>query len=429
MALVALARLLADLLGPDAPLAVSAYDGSHAGPPDAVATVRVVRPEAVARFLTAPNDLGLGRAYVAGDIELEGDLYAGYRIVALNPPRLDPVRLAQLLKAVGRGALRRPPALAEEAQLHGGVHSRARDAAAIRHHYDVSNDFYRLVLGPSMTYSCAVWADPAVGLEAAQAAKYELICSKLGLEPGMRLLDIGCGWGGMVMHAAQYHGVRAVGVTLSPNQVEAARARVYQAGLEDRVEIRLQDERDVDDGPYDAISSIGMFEHVGRSRLAEYAQHVRALLAPGGRFMNHGIGRPPAARTHRVTAEVRRWLPQRTFVNRFVFPDGELHEIGTVVAVLEEAGLEVRHLETLREHYNLTLRAWVTNLEQHWDEAVALVGERRARVWRLYMVGAAVAFDLGNTTIHQVLTVAPEHGRSGLPLRPSFSSEVPLTAP
>src|SRR3954452_7269818 len=414
MAAVALARLLADLLGSDA-LAVSAYDGSQAGPAHPVATLRVVRPEAIARFLTAPNDLGLGRAYVAGDIEFEGDLFAGYRLVAENPPRLDPGLLAKLLKEVGRDALRRPPALAEEARLHGGLHSRARDAAAIRHHYDVGNDFYRLVLGPSMTYSCAVWADPSVGLEAAQAAKYELICSKLGLEPGMRLLDIGCGWGGMVLHAAQYHGVHAVGVTLSPSQVEAARARVFQAGLEDRVEIRLQDERDVDDGPYDAISSIGMFEHVGRPRLAEYAHHARSLLRPGGRFMNHGIGRPPSG-GNRLSTEIRRHLPGRSFVSRFVFPDGELHEVGTVVSVLQEAGLEVRHLESLREHYNLTLRAWVTNLERGWDEAVALVGERRARVWRLYMVGAAVAFELGNTTIHQVLSVAADHGRSGMPL-------------
>ena len=252
----------------------------------------------------------------------------------------------------GFGAL---PVPAEEARLGGVRHSRKRDAAAIAHHYDVSNAFYRIVLGPSMTYSCAVWERGDVTLEDAQAAKYELVSRKLGLEPGMRLLDVGCGWGGMVVHAAANHGVRAVGVTLSRRQAEWAEKAVAEAGLADRVEIRYQDYRDVRDGPFDAISSIGMFEHVGLSQLRVYFGGLRRLLRPGGRLLNHGIARPPnAGRT--------RFQPN-SFIDRYVFPDGELHELGSVVSTMQGTGFEVRHVESLREHYALTLRAWVRNLE------------------------------------------------------------------
>jgi len=224
------------------------------------------------------------------------------------------------------------------------------------------------VLGPSMTYSCAVWERGDVTLEDAQAAKYELVSRKLGLEPGMRLLDVGCGWGGMVLHAAANHGVRAVGVTLSRRQAEWAEKAVAEAGLADRVEIRHQDYRDVRDGPFDAISSIGMFEHVGLSQLRVYSGGLRRLLRAGGRLLNHGVARPPnAGRT--------RFQPN-SFIDRYVFPDGELHEVGSVVSTMQGAGFEVRHVESLREHYALTLRAWVSNLEASWDEAVA--GSARA---------------------------------------------------
>ena len=308
----------------------------------------------------------------------------------------------------------------EEAHLHGLRHSKARDARAIAHHYDVSNDFYQIVLGPSMTYSCAVWPSPDVGLEAAQANKHELVSIKLGLEPGMRLLDVGCGWGGMVLHAAAQHGVRAVGITISERQADLARKRVADAGLTDLVEIRLQDYRDVDDGPYDAVSSIGMFEHVGLKQLHAYFGQLLDLLRPEGRLLNHAIGRP-ARRRDRAPVHVPAapWQ-KRTFIGRFVFPDGELHEVGTIVSAMQQDGFEVRHLESLREHYGLTLRAWVANLEGQWDEAVGLASEGRARVWRLYMAASAVGFEAGRIQVHQVLAVKAAGGSSGLALRPRF---------
>ena len=411
---MALAPLVDEVLGGDIPLAVEAYDGSRAGPATATTTLAVRSPDALRRILTAPGELGIARAYVAGDLDVDGDIW---ELLALRD-RMPEVRLAPraLLRLVdelgGWHEIRRVAPPKEEAHLRGRRHSRERDAAAIRHHYDVSNAFYRLVLGPSMTYSCAVFHDPAESLEQAQANKYELICRKLGLEPGMRLLDVGCGWGGMVLHAAANHGVRAVGVTISKRQAELAEKRVVEAGLSDLVDIRTQDYREVADGPFDAISSIGMFEHVGEARLAEYFQRLGSLLKPGGRLLNHGISRPPGQRAR---------LPRRSFINRYVFPDGELHEVGRVASITQEAGLEVRHLEALREHYGLTLRHWVENLEGAWDEAVEEVGEARARVWRLYMAGSAVNFEAGRTQIHHILaTRSTEDGDAAIPLRPVF---------
>jgi cyclopropane-fatty-acyl-phospholipid synthase len=305
---------------------------------------------------------------------------------------------------------RAPEPPPEEIRLHGGRHSRSRDAAAIAHHYDVSGDFYRLVLGPTMTYSCAVWEDPSVGLDAAQEAKYDLICRKLGLVPGMRLLDVGCGWGGMAMHAARVYGVRAVGVTLSREQAVLARRRVADAGLADRVEIRLSDYREVDDGPYEAISSIGMFEHVGADQLGTYFSRMNELLAPQGRLLNHGISRPAGQGP----------IKPNSFLSRYVFPDGELEEIGTVVSAIQHAGLEVRHVENLREHYALTLRAWVRNLEASYTEAVRLAGAGRARVWRLYLASSALGFEHGDIEIHQTLSVRAAAGTSGMPWRPDW---------
>jgi cyclopropane-fatty-acyl-phospholipid synthase len=412
---MALAPLVEEALGGDIPVGVEAYDGSRAGPADAATTLVIRSPDAVRRVLTAPGELGLARAYVAGDLDLRGSIWDLLALRDRVPGvRLSPRVLRRLVDELGGWRqVRRLPPPREEARLRGRRHSPQRDAAAISHHYDVSNEFYRLVLGPSMTYSCAVFRHPDDSLEEAQANKYELICRKLGLEPGMRLLDVGCGWGGMVIHAARHHGVRAVGVTLSRRQAELAEKRVVEAGLSGRVEVRVQDYRDVDDGPYDAISSIGMFEHVGESRLATYFGRLRALLRPGGRLLNHGISRPPGSRSAR--------LPRNSFINRYVFPDGELHEVGRVVSITQEAGFEVRHLESLREHYALTLRRWVANLEANWPQAVEEVGEGRARVWRLYMAGSAVNFEAGRTQVHQVLSVSrTDDGVSGLPLRPVF---------
>jgi cyclopropane-fatty-acyl-phospholipid synthase len=432
---MALASLLAGFVEGDLPIAIEAYDGSRAGPRDAPATMIVRSPDAISRVVTRPGELGIARAYVAGDLDVEGDLFTMLEfLAAASDLRMDGRLLAGLLRTTGVHAIRPLPPPPEEARLRGGLHTRSRDRDAISHHYDVSNDFYRLVLGESMTYSCAVFEAPTDPLAVAQANKYELISRKLGLEQDMRLLDVGCGWGGMLLHAAGTHGVRGVGVTLSQRQEDLANKRVAESGLTDRVEVRLQDYRDVHDGPFDAISSIGMFEHVGRARMQEYFARLYELLPPGGRLLNHAISRPgypqpdtPVGRTKAAARRVANVAGSRStskihsgFMDRYVFPDGELHEVGVVVSMLQETGFEVRHVETLREHYVRTLRHWVANLEENWDEAVAEVGAGRARVWRLYMAASALGFEHNDLQIHQVLAVKPEGGHSGMPLRPDF---------
>jgi cyclopropane-fatty-acyl-phospholipid synthase len=412
---VTLAVLLHDLVGDDLPVAFRLYDGSRLGPDPAPATIFVRSPDALRRIVQARgSELGFGRAYVAGDLDIEGDMFAALVLREQLPDvRLRPRQLIGAARLVGFRGLRRIPPPPEEARLSGRVHSKARDAAAVSHHYNVSNEFYRMVLGPSLTYSCAVWPSPDVSLENAQETKHELIAHKLGLEPEMRLLDIGCGWGTMLLHAAREHGVRGVGVTLSSRQAELAEKRVAEACLSDRIEVRLQDYRDVDDGPYDAISSIGMMEHVGISQLSVYFERCFELLRPAGRLLNHQIGTPS-----KTSAGTR--FNRSGFIDAYVFPDGELHEVGTVVSALQETGFEARHLESLREHYALTLRAWVANLEANWDAAVREAGEARARVWRLYMAASALGFEDARIQVHQVLAVKPDGGRSGLPLRPAY---------
>jgi cyclopropane-fatty-acyl-phospholipid synthase len=410
---VTLAEVFEGIFGADLPIRIECYDGSALGPEDAPATVVVASRRVLQRIATAPGELGFARAYVTGNLDVEGDLFVALASLRERIPdaRLGAGQWVAILRLVGPASIRRLPPPPEEARLRGRRHSMERDAAAIAHHYDVSNAFYGLVLGPSMTYSCAVWREPSVTLEEAQDAKYELICRKLGLRPGMRLLDVGCGWGGMALHAAARHGVQAVGVTISPNQAEWAEKAVAEAGLSGRVQVRLQDYREIDDGPYDAISSIGMFEHVGLSQLRNYFGRLFALLRPDGRLLNHGISRPPARRAR---------FARRSFIDRYVFPDGELHEIGSVVSAIQRSGFEARHVESLREHYALTLRAWVANLERSWDDAVGEVGLARARIWRLYMAGAALNFEAGRTQVHQVLAVRTKDGRSRLPLRPGW---------
>jgi cyclopropane-fatty-acyl-phospholipid synthase len=408
-----LADVIAELLGDDIPIRIECYDRSALGPPNAPGRLIVRSPDALAYLLTAPGDLGLGRAYVSGALDFEGDLFAALALHDHLPHvRVDPHQWLNFARLAGISGLRRPPIPAEEARLHGRRHTRERDAAAVSHHYDVSNDFYEMVLGPSMTYSCAVWSKPSTTLEEAQAAKYDLVCQKLGLQPGMRLLDVGCGWGSMAIHAAQHYGVQVVGVTLSRRQAEYAIDTVKEARLDDRVDIRVQDYRDVRDGPFDAISSIGMFEHVGGAKLDEYFSCLYALLPAQGRLLNHGIA--------------ERWGPRRGirrhgFIDRYVFPDGELHEIGSVVARIQRAGFEARHVESLREHYALTLRAWIANLESNWDEAVAVVGMPRARIWRLYMAASAMGFEENSIQVYQTLAVRSDGGMSGLPARPDWT--------
>jgi cyclopropane-fatty-acyl-phospholipid synthase len=407
------------ILGRTLPIAVEAWDGSRAGPADGPVLLLRSR-RAIRRLAWRPDEIGLGRGWVTGDLDVEGDLEEAMTRLGLVAPamaehrltlreRLDVIRTAARLGVVGPP----PSPPPEESSLGGRRHSRDRDRAAIRHHYDVGDEFYGIVLGPSMVYSCAYWRHPddsAYTLDDAQRDKLDLICRKLGLHDGSRFLDVGCGWGSLVLHAAREYGVRAVGITLSDRQGAYAHKRVVDAGLADRVEIRVQDWRNVDDGPYDMIASIGMAEHLGAEMWAAYCRSLYDLLRPGGRLLNHQIVRVPSRSAGR---DVRR----RSFIDAYVFPDGQLIPIGEVVTRLEEAGLEVRDVESLREHYARTLRQWVANLEGRWDDAVGLAGIGRARVWRLYMTGSALAFDSGRIGVDQVLAVRPhEDGRSGLPM-------------
>ncbi|MGW5030085.1 class I SAM-dependent methyltransferase [Streptomyces nigra] len=416
--------LLEQLLGTPLPVRIRAWDGSRSGPPGAPALV-VRNRRAVRRLLYRPGELGLARAWVAGDLDIEGDLYTALDLLAglvwergedargtLEILR-DPEARAAVAGLVRLGGLPLPPAPPpEEARRPRHRHTKHTDRRAISHHYDVGNDFYELVLGPSMVYSCAYWqAPPPEGtLEDAQRDKLDLVCRKLGLRAGMRLLDVGCGWGSMALHAAREYGVEVVGITLSQEQAAYARKRVADEGLTDKVEIRVQDYRDVSDGPYDAISSIGMAEHVGAERYLEYADVLFRLLKPGGRLLNHQIGRRPQRDESSYQVD--------EFIDAYVFPDGELQPIGVTVAQLERAGFEVRDVEALREHYALTLRRWVANLEDRWDRAVKLTGPGRARVWRLYMAASALAFERNRIGVNQVLAVrTPDSGESGMPLR------------
>ncbi|WP_306186104.1 cyclopropane-fatty-acyl-phospholipid synthase family protein [Streptomyces sp. MK5] len=419
-----LTGLLEQLLGTPLPVRIRAWDGSESGPPGAP-TLVVRNRRALRRLLFKPGELGLARAWVAGDLTVDGDLYTALGLLSglvwergedargLAGTLRDPQARAAALGLVKLAGPPLPPAPpAEEVRRPGHLHTRRSDRRAISHHYDVGNDFYELVLGPSMVYSCAYWPAPEPGatLEQAQHDKLELICRKLGLEPGQRLLDVGCGWGSMAMHAAREHGVSVVGVTLSQEQAAYARKRVADEGLTDRVEIRVQDYRDVADGPYDAISSIGMAEHVGAARYLEYANELYALLKPGGRLLNHQIGRRPQRDESAYHVD--------EFIDAYVFPDGELAPIGTTVTQLERAGFEVRDVESIREHYALTLRRWVANLEANWARAVQLTSPGRARVWRLYMAASALAFERNRIGVNQVLAVkTPESGDSGMALR------------
>lgn len=419
-----LTTLAEELLGAPLPVRIRAWDGSESGPPDAPALI-IRNRRALRRLLWKPGELGLARAWVAGEIDVEGDLYAALGLLAgliweRGADDKDEVRpvFDPRMRAVARGLVQiagpwPPPAPpAEEIRRrHGPLHTKRRDRAAISHHYDVGNDFYELVLGPSMVYSCAYWSDADdFTLEDAQRDKLDLICRKLALKEGDRLLDVGCGWGSMAIHAARQYGARVTGVTLSREQAAYARKRVAEEGLTDRVELRVQDYRDVRDGPYDAISSIGMAEHVGSVRYREYADDLYALLKPGGRLLNHQIARRPEKDETKYRVD--------EFIDAYVFPDGELASLGRTVATLEEAGFEARDVESIREHYALTLRRWVANLEDHWAEAVRSTSAGRARVWRLYMAASALSFERNKIGVNQILAVkASESGASGMPGR------------
>ena len=411
--------LMSATLGDDIAVKVHCWDGSEVGPADASLRLRIENPRALRRLLWSPNELGFARAYVSGDIQIEGDVFAGLdQIARAAVPEhgpgvvLDGATKRALAKAAFTlGLVGLPPTPPpEEARLAGRRHSKHRDADAIAHHYDVGNDFYRIVLGESMTYSCAYWVQPPgpdFDLAAAQVAKCDLVARKLGLEPGMRVLDVGCGWGTFALHAARTYGAHVVGVTISHEQADYATKRMAEHGVADLVDIRVQDYRDVRDGPFDAVSSIGMAEHVGAALLPGYAADLFALLRPGGRLLNHAISRRPGQPTA---------FSKTSFIDRYVFPDGELLPMATMIEAIEGVGFEVRDVESLREHYALTLRAWVANLEAGWDDAVAATSAARARIWRLYMCGSALAFEANRIGVNQVLAVKPgPAGASGMP--------------
>jgi cyclopropane-fatty-acyl-phospholipid synthase len=397
-----------------------AYDGSTAGPANADVVLEIRSPRAVQYLASAPSQLGLARAYVTGDLEIIGDAYTAlsrlYPVDFINVSWSDRLKL---VREFGPKAVHRPAPPPQERTLNGRRHSKNRDADAIHHHYDVSNRFYSWVLGPSMAYTCAVFPTADASLETAQEEKFDLVCRKLGLQPGMRLLDVGCGWGGMVMHAVKHYGVKAIGVTLSEQQAAYGKESIQQAGLTSQAEIRFSDYRDVAESGFDAVSSIGLTEHIGRANYPAYFSFLYSKLRPEGRLLNHTITRPHDG-----------WVShfRKSFINRYVFPDGELSGPSQVMTAMNSGGFEIRHEENLREHYALTLKHWCENLEDHWDEAVAEAGLGTARVWRLYMAASRLGFDINMIQLHQMLGVKlGPGGKSGMPLRPVFD-RVPISA-
>jgi cyclopropane-fatty-acyl-phospholipid synthase len=380
---------------PERPFTIELWDGArlpstNGGGP----TFRARSKDALAYAVAAPGQLGLGRAYVSGEIEVD-DMDA---VIGLlndwKPPPLGAATKARLIAAALRvaGIHRPPPAPKAELHLRGRKHTTERDREAVRHHYDVGNEFFSLFLDESMTYSCAIFSRGAKTLAAAQDTKLELVCTKLGLQPGQRVLDVGCGWGSFVMHAASRHGVEAVGITLSEPQAELARQRVADAGLEDKVEIRVQDYRELAGENFDAVASIGMVEHVGEAQIDLYAEQLASMLRPGGRLLNHGISR---LRHGSVEGGA--------FSERYVFPDGETLHVSRVILALERAGFITQHVEEFGADYAETLRNWIRNLDDNLERAEELAGPERLRVWRLYMRAARNGFEIDFTSVYQVL--------------------------
>ena len=414
------------LFGPDVPIRFTAYDGSAAGDPHADIHFRLLNERGLRYIATAPGSLGLARAYVQGDLAIEGGDEANpYPLLKLLEDAVSlqrpPVRdLPELARVLGWKVIQPPELPPQESPpqwlrlVNGLRHTRSRDARAISHHYDVSNAFYEMLLGPSMTYTCACYPTADASLEEAQAAKYDLVCRKLDLRPGMRLLDVGCGWGGMVRHAVKHYGVTALGVTLSEQQAAWAGKAIAEEGLSGAAEVRHSDYRNVREVGFDAVSSIGLTEHIGVKNYPSYFRFLRSRLRDGGRLLNHSITRPDNRHPG---------IPRAGFINRYVFPDGELTGSGTLVSVMQDEGLEVRHEENLREHYAMTCRDWVRNLSANWDQAVAEVGLGTAKVWALYLAGSQLSFERNRIQLHQVLASrSTADGDSGFGLRPTWAS-------
>src|SRR6202522_741537 len=418
---MALAEIFEAIAGPDAPVEFQAYDGSSAGAPGSPIKITVRSPVAVSYLAQAPGALGLARAYVSGHLDVEGDMITALsRLSKAQDSQISWADRLKLLQSLGGPKVLFPriPPPPQEVQPRrrgltvGRMHSKSRDANSISHHYDVSNRFYEWVLGPTMAYTCACYPSEDATLEEAQAYKFDLVARKLGLQSGMRLLDVGCGWGGMVIHAAREYGVKALGVTLSAQQAAWGQAAIEREGLSGLAEIRHLDYRDVNETGFDAVSSIGLTEHVGKQNLPAYFSFLLGKLTPGGRLLNHCITRPdntePAIR-------------MRGLINQYVFPDGELEGPGYLISLMHDTGFEVRQEENLRDHNAYALAAWGNNLDAHWDEAVAEVGQATARVWRLYMAGSRLGFDRNVVQLHQILGVKLQaDGTSGMPLRPDW---------
>jgi len=388
--------------------AVRFWDGSVWGEGrNAQFTLLLKHPGALRRMLLSSSELALGEAYIYDDFDVEGDLEAAFRfgdyLVAHELELSEKLRLAGLLLRLpsnGHGSEPVGP------QLHGRVHSKYRDREAVTYHYDLSNDFYRLWLDRQLVYSCAYFASGDENIDTAQEQKLDYLCRKLRLKPGERLLDVGCGWGALILHAARNYGARALGITLSTRQAELARERIEREGLGERCQVEVCDYRDLDaEAPFDKVVSVGMFEHVGEERLPEYFQRAWELLRAGGVFLNHGIA---------ASATFRR--KGASFMDRYVFPDAGLVPLTTTVAIAEATGFEVRDVEGLREHYARTLRHWVRRLEGRYQEARRLTSETIYRIWRIYMAGSAHAFATGRVNVYQVLLSKPQQGQSHLPL-------------
>jgi cyclopropane-fatty-acyl-phospholipid synthase len=416
-----LAQILEIFAAGDMPLRFSAYDGSTAGPDDAPLGLELLTPRGTTYLATSPGDLGMARAYVSGDLAMcgvhPGDPYELLKALAAQVDfKRPPARvLANIIRSIGIEHLRpiAPPpqeVVPRWRRIAEGLrHSKTRDAEAIHHHYDVSNTFYEWVLGPSMTYTCAVYPSADATLEEAQDYKYRLVFEKLNLKEGDRLLDVGCGWGGMVRYAAS-RGVQTIGVTLSAEQATWGQRAIAEQGLSEFAEIRHRDYRDVRETQFDAVSSIGLTEHIGVANYPAYFRFLKSKLRIGGLLLNHCITRPDNKADPNAGG----------FIDRYVFPDGELTGAGRIISEAQDVGLEVLHEENLRRHYAMTLRDWCQNLVEHWDEAVAEVGLGTAKVWGLYMAGSRLGFDSNSIQLHQVLAVKLDRhgGGEDLPLRP-----------
>jgi cyclopropane-fatty-acyl-phospholipid synthase len=416
-----LAPLIGQLLGGELPVGVRAWDGSEAGPAGGPVLV-LRRRQALRRILWHPGELGVAQAYVTGDLDVDGDLTEGLRTVrrALRaragaparsrwrpssplPPGLwgQAARAALTLGVLGPP----PPAPASQARVTGRLHSKLRDQAVIAHHYDVPPAFYQLILDENMAYSCGYWPSAEAGLAAAQTAKLDQIARKLALGPGVRLLDVGCGWGSLSLHAAREYGARVTAVTLSKEQAGHVRQRAADAGLSGLVEVRTQDYREITGGTYDAVASVEMGEHVGAGQYPAFCALIAARLRPGGRALIQQMSRAAHA------------PGGGAFIESYIAPDMHMRPAAETAGLLEGAGLEIRDVEAMREHYPPTIRAWLAALESRWDEATALIGPEAARVWRLYLAGAALAFEEGRMGVDQLLAVRPTAaGRSGIPL-------------